>query len=303
MGDTSETLNPSIRNSVEAENYLKGENEDGAFFCWKSESEQFILTSKSNDKYHHIIIPVLQHESLSEAISVLQFSFPRKFKHPITYCENNTTDVESNPVEVTTKPANKSSMESDEAGDDAPTKTNIITDLSVAEEALEMKSNLEAPLEAAKKPLTEEEKAEKLDKLEELRKVKKAEREEGEKQEAKDKEMKRIASGKEMSGIRQAIEEQEIKKMAELHYTGGRNRMRTNLFVIKRQVMMKTFMVLKKLKLKIGFMIIMKTMISKQALIFSLVFNLTKMTVVRRMVPIPSMTALLLWILSTVRRR
>ena len=29
--------------------------------------------------------------------------------------------------------------------------------------------------------------------------------------------MKRIASGKEMSGIRQAIEEQEIIKMAELH--------------------------------------------------------------------------------------
>ena len=84
------------------------------------------------------------------------------------------------------------------------------------EEALEMKSNLEAPLEAAKKPLTEEEKAEKLAKLEELRKVKKAEREEKEKQEAKDKEMKRIASGKEMGGIRQAIEEQEIKKMAEL---------------------------------------------------------------------------------------
>ena len=39
------------------------------------------------------------------------------------------------------------------------------------EEALQMKSNLEAPLEAAKKPLTEEEKAEKLAKLEELRKV------------------------------------------------------------------------------------------------------------------------------------
>ena len=39
------------------------------------------------------------------------------------------------------------------------------------EEALQMKSNLEAPLEAAKKPLTEEEKAEKLAKLQELRKV------------------------------------------------------------------------------------------------------------------------------------
>jgi len=83
------------------------------------------------------------------------------------------------------------------------------------EEALQMKSNLEAPIEAAKKPLTEEEKAEKLAKLEELRKVKKAEREEKEKMEAKDKEMKRIASGKEMSEIRASIQEQEIKKMAE----------------------------------------------------------------------------------------
>jgi len=83
------------------------------------------------------------------------------------------------------------------------------------EEALQMKSNLEAPIEASKKPLTEEEKAEKLAKLEELRKVKKAEREEKEKMEAKEKEMKRIASGKEMSDIRAAIQEQEIKKMAE----------------------------------------------------------------------------------------
>merc|ERR1719336_2929635 len=63
-----------------------------------------------------------------------------------------------------------------------------------------MKTNLEAPLEAAKKPLTEEEKAEKLAKLEELR---------------KEKEQKRIASGKDMGAIRQQIEEQEIKKMAE----------------------------------------------------------------------------------------
>merc|ERR1712029_1192758 len=83
------------------------------------------------------------------------------------------------------------------------------------EEALQMKSNLEAPIEAAKKPLTEEEKAEKLAKLEELRKVKKAEREEKEKMEAKEKEMKRIASGKDMSDIRAKIQEDEIKKMAE----------------------------------------------------------------------------------------
>ena len=45
--------------------------------------------------------------------------------------------------------------------------------------------------------------------------MKKAEREEKEKLEAKEKEQKRIASGKDMSAIRQQIEEQEIKKMAE----------------------------------------------------------------------------------------
>ena len=49
-----------------------------------------------------------------------------------------------------------------------------------------------------------------------FRKVKKAEREEKEKQEAKNKELKRITSGKEMSDIRANIQEQEIKKMAEL---------------------------------------------------------------------------------------
>ena len=45
--------------------------------------------------------------------------------------------------------------------------------------------------------------------------MKKAEREEKEKLEAKEKEQKRIASGKDMGAIRQQIEEQEIKKMAE----------------------------------------------------------------------------------------
>lgn len=98
----------------------------------------------------------------------------------------------------------------------AHTEDKSLDEPFTEEEALEMKSNLEAPLEPAKKPLTEEEKAEKLAKLEELRKVKKAEREEKEKQEAKNKELKRITSGKEMSDIRANIQEQEIKKMAEL---------------------------------------------------------------------------------------
>jgi len=97
----------------------------------------------------------------------------------------------------------------------AHSEDTSLDDPFTEDEAMQMKTNLEAPLEAAKKPLTEEEKAEKLAKLEELRKVKKAEREEKEKHEAKEKEMKRIASGKEMSDIRAKIQEDEIKKMAE----------------------------------------------------------------------------------------
>ena len=161
MNETTETLNPNIRNSVDAENYLKSQDEVGAFFTWKSESDQFILSNNnnSNEIFNHIIIPVNQHKTLSEAISVLQSSFPRRYKHPIIFREGNTTDnvsnSESSPTEVSPEK---------ESGEAAPIKTNI-TDLSVEEEALKMKSNLEAPLEAAKKPLTEEEKVEKLVKL------------------------------------------------------------------------------------------------------------------------------------------
>jgi len=84
------------------------------------------------------------------------------------------------------------------------------------EEAGEMKKELEAPPEPEKKPLTEEEKAEKLARLEELRVKKRAERLEKEKQEAKEKEKRRIESGKDMGEIRQALAEQEIKKLADL---------------------------------------------------------------------------------------
>merc|ERR1712098_1005997 len=83
------------------------------------------------------------------------------------------------------------------------------------EEAGEVKADLEAPPEPEKKPLTEEEK-EKLARLEELRIKKRAERLEKEKQEAKEKEKKRIESGKDMGEIRQALAEQEIKKLADL---------------------------------------------------------------------------------------
>lgn len=67
-----------------------------------------------------------------------------------------------------------------------------------------------------KKPLTEEEKAEQVRKLEEKLKQKRKEREEKEKLEALEKEKYRIRSGKEMIEAKRKLEEQEIKKLAEL---------------------------------------------------------------------------------------
>jgi len=83
------------------------------------------------------------------------------------------------------------------------------------EEGQEMKAKLEKPAEEVRAPLTEEEKAEKLKKLEELRVKKRAEREEKEKIEAREKEKKRVESGKDMGEIRQALAEQEIRKLAD----------------------------------------------------------------------------------------
>ena len=82
------------------------------------------------------------------------------------------------------------------------------------EEGAQIQQELEKPKEEEKKPLTAEEKAEKLAKLEELRVKKRAEREAREKEEAKAKEKARIESGKDMGEIRQALAEQEIKKLA-----------------------------------------------------------------------------------------
>merc|ERR1712096_499334 len=84
------------------------------------------------------------------------------------------------------------------------------------EEAGEMKQSLEAPQEPEKTPLTEEEKKEKLAKLEELRVKKRAERLAKEAEEAREKEKKRVDSGKDMGSIRAALEEQEIRKLADL---------------------------------------------------------------------------------------
>ncbi|CAH0393136.1 unnamed protein product [Bemisia tabaci] len=67
-----------------------------------------------------------------------------------------------------------------------------------------------------KKPLTEEEKQEQLRKVEELLKQKRAERAEQEKRDALERERIRIKSGKEMIAAKKKLEEDEIKKMAEL---------------------------------------------------------------------------------------
>merc|ERR1719312_438100 len=66
------------------------------------------------------------------------------------------------------------------------------------------------------KPMTEEEKKAKLERLEELRKQKRAEREEREKKESLEREKKRIEDGKGMTDIKLQMEQQEMKKMAEL---------------------------------------------------------------------------------------
>jgi len=97
----------------------------------------------------------------------------------------------------------------------AHTDDASLDDPFTEEEGQQMKSSLETPAEPPKKPLTEEEKKEKLAKLEELRQKKKVEREEREKMEAREKEARRIASGKEMGNIKQTLAEQEIKKLAE----------------------------------------------------------------------------------------
>jgi len=73
----------------------------------------------------------------------------------------------------------------------------------------------EPKVEEAPKILTEEEKKEKLARLEELRIKKRAERLAKEAEEAKEKEKRRIESGKDMGEIRQALAEQEIRKLAE----------------------------------------------------------------------------------------
>jgi len=84
-----------------------------------------------------------------------------------------------------------------------------------SDEEEEEAPNDETPAEE-KKPLTEEEKKEKMERLEELRKRKRAEREEKEKKEAQEKEKKRVIEGKGMTDIKAKMEEQEIRKLADL---------------------------------------------------------------------------------------
>ena len=88
MSVNSEPLNTIIRNSKNAETYLRSKSEDGTFCCWRSEHGQIILSNnnKSSDKFSHSIVPVERQESLSEAVIALQSSFPNKYKYPITIC-------------------------------------------------------------------------------------------------------------------------------------------------------------------------------------------------------------------------
>ena len=83
------TLNTKIVNSKDAEKYLNADFALGAYFCWKSESGRYILTNKSNAGWNHIVVPIENHDTLSEAINALESSFPRKYQHPIQLCDSN----------------------------------------------------------------------------------------------------------------------------------------------------------------------------------------------------------------------
>jgi len=69
--------------------------------------------------------------------------------------------------------------------------------------------------ETPKVPLTAEEKEQKIKEMEERRVKKRHEREEREKQEAIEKEKKRVAEGRNMSKLRQELNDQEIRKIAD----------------------------------------------------------------------------------------
>ncbi|KAI3351681.1 hypothetical protein L3Q82_020515 [Scortum barcoo] len=69
--------------------------------------------------------------------------------------------------------------------------------------------------ESAKKPMTEEEKLEQVKRLEELMRVKQAERREREREEELEREKQRRRQGQELQQIRQKMQDDEMKKIAE----------------------------------------------------------------------------------------
>lgn len=76
-------------------------------------------------------------------------------------------------------------------------------------------SSLSENSEGAKRPMTEEEKLEQVKRLEELMRVKQAERREREREEELEREKQRRKQGQELQQIRQKLQEEDMKKLAE----------------------------------------------------------------------------------------
>ena len=83
--ELSISLSSSLSNATSAENYLKNEKvSTGTFVCWKTQDNQTIISSKSKKEYNHIVVPIKNHSSLAEAVTILQLSFPSRYiKHAV----------------------------------------------------------------------------------------------------------------------------------------------------------------------------------------------------------------------------
>ncbi|XP_030621671.1 UBX domain-containing protein 1 [Chanos chanos] len=92
------------------------------------------------------------------------------------------------------------------AGEQSPSQPSESTELSAAEVDLE---------EASKRPMTEEEKREQIKRLEELMRVKQEERRERERKDEVEREKQRRKQGQELLQIKQKLQDDEMKKLAE----------------------------------------------------------------------------------------
>ncbi|XP_040904075.1 UBX domain-containing protein 1 [Toxotes jaculatrix] len=99
------------------------------------------------------------------------------------------------------------------AGSESSTEQPTLGD--TAEEAAGEDSSYSENKESAKRPLTEEEKREQVKRLEELMRMKQAERRERERAEEVEREKQRRKQGQELQQIRQKLQDDDMKKLAD----------------------------------------------------------------------------------------